>query len=639
MPRTPGRMMMILALALAAASGLHGAEMPEPIFYTLRFPAPQTHYAEVEASFPAAGRPEIELLMAVWTPGSYLVREFARQIEALSAATAAGEPLAVEKTRKNRWRVETKGAARVVVRYRVYCREMSVRTNFVDSGFALINGAATFLTLAGAEDHSHDVRVVPPPEWQVVASPLPSLQTSPGAAGQAFRAASFDVLVDSPLYAGNAAVHPFEAAGRPHLLVNEGEGAVWDGPRSATDAARIAETLAAFWGEAPYPRYVILNLITESPGGLEHRDSCVLMTNRWRTRTRESYLDWLELVSHELFHAWNGKRLRPAELGPFDFENEVYTRSLWMVEGVTTYYGDLLVHRAGFSTPKEYLKGLSKQIEALQTTPGRRVQSLEDASYDAWIKYYRRDENWVNSGTSYYIKGSVMAFLLDARIRRATGGRRSLDDALRLAWQRYSGERGYRPDEIRRTLEEVAGIDLRDWLERALEGLDELDYTEALDWYGLRFTESEPEKASEKEKAGEPRELPAAWLGADTEAQSGRLMVTAVKLGTPAFEAGLNVGDEILAFGDYRVPPDGLEDRLKSYRPGETTTLLVARRERLTRLPVTFSEKPRLRWKLEPRPDATEEQKAHLAAWLEGTYANPQVVTSHVPPSMAMAPR
>ncbi len=600
---------LVLALALSSAS-LLGAQMPEPIAYTLRFPAPQTHYVEVEARIPTGGRPEVELMMAVWTPGSYILREYARTVEAVSAATETGEPLPVEKTVKNRWRVETRRAPRIVVRYRVYSREMSVRTNFVDSGFALLNGAATFLTLAEDGKRPHEVRLELPAAWKVSASPLSPL---PGGGEHAWVAEDFDTLVDSPLYAGNARTYPFEVAGKPHLLVNEGEDGVWDGPRSAADARKIVQTEVDFWGVAPYPRYVIFNLLTENGGGLEHKNACTLMSSRWRTRTREGYLDWLGLVSHEFFHAWNGKRLRPVELGPFDYEREVYTRSLWVVEGFTSYYGGLMVHRAGFSTVKEYLKDLSKSIETLQTTPGRQVQPLDESSFDAWIKQYRPTENSGNTTISYYTKGEVVAFLLDARIRRATGGRKSLDDAMRLAYQRYSGERGYRPEELWKTFGEVAGTDLGDWLRKSVDTTGELDYAEALDWYGLRFT---PEPAEKKD--AEPKELPAAWLGMDVSNRDGRVTVTAVRRGTPAYEAGVNVGDEILAIDDFRISSDGLEGRLKYYRPGEKATLLVARRERLTRLPVTFGEKPKNRWTLEARPDATPEQKAHLAAWLEG---------------------
>ena len=605
----------VLALALSSA-GLHGARMPEPISYTLRFPAPQTHYVEVEARIPTGGRAEVELMMAVWTPGSYLVREYARNVEGISAAAEGGGPLAIAKTAKNRWRIETGRSPRVVVRYRVYSREMSVRTNFVDSGFALINGAATFVTLAGEERRPlrDPDRAAAPVEG--LGEPAPS----PAGVGHIRRArlprgrlrhpgrlpALCRQRADLPVRGRGQAPPPGQRGGEP----------VWDGPRSAADTEKIVRAQVAFWGAAPYPRYVFFNLLTESGGGLEHKDACTLMSSRWRARTHEGYLEWLGLVSHELFHAWNGKRLRPVELGPFDYEREVYTRSLWIVEGVTSYYGDLLLRRAGFSTVREYLKGLSKAIETVQTTPGRRVQSLDESSFDAWIKFYRRDENTGNSGVSYYTKGEVVAFLLDARIRRVTGGRRSLDDALRLAYQRFSGERGYHPEEFRKVLEEVAGSDLGSWLERAVDTVEELDYAEALGWYGLRFA-NQPEKPEKKDRA-EPQELPAGWLGMDTEVQGGRLTVTGVKRETPAYEAGVNVGDELLAVDDDRIPPEGLETRLKYYRPGEKASLLVARRDRLTRLPVTFGAKPRARWTLEVLPNATDEQKAHLSAWLGG---------------------
>lgn len=607
-----------MSATIFVSRALEAAAMPDPIAYTLRFPAPQTHYVEVEAVVPTGGQPTIELMMATWTPGSYMIREYARHLEDVSAASPAGEPLVLTKTRKNRWQVATRGAAQAVVRYRVYGREMTVRTNFVDAGFAILNGAPTFLTLAEDGNRPHDVRVVLPPSWKTVVCPLPPPPGASEGEGR-FRAEDFDALVDAPIYAGNPALYRFEVAGRPHLLVNEGEGGVWDGPRSAADVEKVVREQAAFWGVVPYPRYVFFNLLVEEGGGLEHRDSTVLMESRWATRRRKDYLDWLGLASHELFHAWNVKRLRPVALGPFDYENEVYTRDLWTAEGITTYYQDLFVHRAGLSTRDELLKALSGDIEKLQTAPGREVQSLEGSSFDAWIKYYRRDENFNNTGISYYTKGAVVSFLLDARIRRATNGRKSLDDALRLAYERHAGERGFRSDEFHALLAEVAGTDLRPWLDRTLSSTEELDYTEALEWYGLRFVEKADEKdEDEKDEAPASGET-AGWLGAETEEEDGRLLVKEVKRGTPAHDAGLNAEDEIVGLGDYRVTPDGWKDRLKVYRPGETVEILVARRGRLVRLPATFAAKPKTRWKLAVDPQATPEQKGRLDAWLRSS--------------------
>ena len=567
-----------------------------PIQYTVSFPAPHTHYLEVSAEVPAAGRQSIEMMMAVWTPGSYLVREYARHVENV-AASAGGRRLPVEKTDKNRWRVTTGGAATVTVTYRVYGREMSVRTNWIEAGFALINGAPTFLTLADETARPHDVILQPADGWRRSFTGLPSMGGE-----HHYRAADFDTLVDSPILLGNPAVHEFVVDGKPHYLVNEGEAGVFDGERASRDLQAIVVAHQRFWGDLPYDKYVFLNVISEASGGLEHRNSTVLMASRWATRTRRAYLSWLELASHELFHVWNVKRLRPVELGPFDYENEVHTRSLWMAEGVTDYFAELLVHRAGLSTREEYLDSLSNKIEELQTTPGRAVQSAELASFDAWIRYYRPDENSPNVSISYYTKGAVIAFLLDARIRSATGGARSLDDVMRAAYARYSGPRGFTPDEFQQVAEQVAGTSLAGFWAAAVEGTSELDYSEALETFGLRFR---PAVSSGR-----------SWLGVNTRNDNGRLVVSQVRRETPALSAGVNVDDEILAIDDFRVRADQLATRLEQYKPGDTVTLLIARRDRLMRLDVTLGAEPARQWRLEIDPGASEAQQSRQMAWL-----------------------
>ena len=596
---------LLAALALLGHAAGALAQAPEPISHVLRFPEPHSHYIEVETAVPAGGASSLELMMAVWTPGSYLVREYARNVETLAARSAAGAPLAVEPSRKNRWRIETAGAATVVVTYRLYCREMSVRTNWVDDELALINGAPTFLTLVEDRPRPHRVRLELPPAWSRSLTALP-----PTADGRphSYEARDFDTLVDSPIVAGNPVVHDFTVAGTPHLLVNLGDAGPWDGERAAADVERIVEAQHRLWGFLPYERYLFLNLITEGGGGLEHKDSTVVMSSRWQMRVRRRYLVWLTTISHELFHAWNVKRLRPIELGPFDYENEVHTRSLWVAEGLTVYYGALLVHRAGLSSRAEYLAALSGQIRRLQTTPGRLAQTVEQASYDAWIKYYRRNENSANSTVSYYTKGGVIGFLLDARIRRATGGARSLDDVLRLAYERFSGERGFTPEEFRATAAEVAGTDLGAWFRSVLESVDELDYSEALAWYGLDL----PQPGDNGRRDG----AAAAWLGLRTRAAGGRLLVAAIPRGTPAAAAGFNVGDELLAVDRYRVHPGDWAGRLRTYRAGETAAVLVARRGRLTELNVTFGAAPASAWELSVRPADGGAPRPQLDRWL-----------------------
>jgi predicted metalloprotease with PDZ domain len=590
----------------ATAAQPRRAAAPQPIRYSLSFPAPHTHYVEVEAQVPTDGQPAVELLMAVWTPGSYLVREFSRHVEGV-AAESGGLARVVQKTAKNRWRAATGGAPVLTVRYRVYGREMSVRTNFIEAEFALLNGAPTFLTLAD-ERHPrpHEVLLKLPVAWRSSMTGLPGV---PSGAPHHYVAADFDMLVDSPIVAGNPAIYEFAVQGTPHYLVNVGEGGIWDGPRAAEDTRRIAEAHAAFWGGLPYDKYVFINLITEASGGLEHANSTVLMTSRWRTRERRGYVDWLSLVSHELFHAWNVKRLRPVELGPFGYERENYTRALWVAEGLTSYYGDLIAARAGVITVEEYLNELSNMIVELQSTPGRLAQPVEEASFDAWIRHYRQDENTPNTTISYYTKGGVIGFLLDLEIRYATSGARSLDDVMRQAYARFAGAKGFTSTEFRALASEVAGVDMAGWFRRAVETTEDLDYSR-IAWLGLRMR---PDAGSGRPRLGLTLSAPGATLKND----GGRLVVTQVRRGTPAFDGGINVDDEIVAIGAYRVRPDQWERRLDMFRCGETVPVLVARRERLLTLDVTLKSEPGRPWRLEPDPDAAEDARARLAAWLD----------------------
>jgi predicted metalloprotease with PDZ domain len=580
------------------------AQALEPVRYTLRFPAPQTHYVEIEAVYPTDKKPQVELFMAVWTPGSYLVREYERHVEAVTAKGADGRARRVEKSRKNRWRVEAAGTSSVTVSYRVYGREMTVRNNWIEAGFAMLNGAPTFLALAGDGARPHEVRFELPAGWKTSATALMPI----AGAAHAYRAEDFDTLVDSPIIVGNPVIETFEVDAKRHHLVFEGDPSLYDAKRAAADAQKIVQAARDVWGHLPYPHYYFLDLVTETGGGLEHKNSTMLMSSRFAMRTRRSYLNWLGLVSHEYFHNWNVKRLRPIELGPFDYENEVYTKGLWIAEGFTDYYGGLLVMRAGLSTRDEYLEDLSGQIESVQTVPGRLAQPVGMASYDTWIKQYRPDENTPNTAINYYPKGAVIAFLLDAKIQRATNGAKSLDDAMRLAYERYSGAKGYTLDQFYQTMSEVAGTDLKAWFATVVDTTDELDYTEALDWFGLRFRPVDTKEAK-------------AWLGPTTRNDAGRVLVTQVRRGTPAHEAGINVDDEILAIDDVRVRGDGLSARLDQYKAGDKVTVLVARRDRLTRIPVTLGAEPGRAWRLEVAPAATDDQKARFATWVASRHA------------------
>ncbi|HTQ57990.1 MAG TPA: PDZ domain-containing protein [Bryobacteraceae bacterium] len=578
----------IVAIVLIL-TGMAGAQAPAPIAYTVRIPVPQNHYAEVEARVPTSGQPSIELMMAIWTP--YVIREYAKNVEAVTARTPAGQPLEIAKVSKNRWRLETEGADPVVVSYRVYCHVMGVQDNWVDEEFALLNGQATFLTLTDHVPRPHDVQLVLPPDWKSSLTGMPPVPGSP----HHYRAPDYETLVDSPIILGNPAVHEFDAEGKPHYLVDVGEDGIFDGARAARDLARIVAQDSKMWGGLPYGKYLFLNILSGPGGGMEHSNSTAFMADRWSTRTPQSYLRWLGLASHEYFHTWNVKRLRPAELVPGEYEKEEYTTSLGIAEGFTSYYGPLIVHRAGLSTEDELLANLSRAIRELQTAPGRLVQSLSMSSFDTWIKFYHPDENSVNTSISYYTKGEVAAFLLDAHVRALTHGARTLDDVMRLAWARHP--HGYTTADFRAAASAVAGADLGAWFARVFDSTAELDYSEALTWFGLRFAESSP--------GGR------AWLGAETKIDDGRLVIAEILRGTPAYDSGLDTGDEVLALGDFRLRAADWERTLARHHPGEHIIVRVARRGRLLSIPVTLGREPARDWSLEP----ADSQSAHRARW------------------------
>jgi predicted metalloprotease with PDZ domain len=453
------------------------------VVYSIRFPDLSEQLAEIEVAFPTGGLAELELRMPVWSPGFYRVQDYAAKVRDLSARGPDGEVFPVSKSRPNRWRIETGGAERVWVTYVLHCPDSFVTTNWASPGLLVLNGPATFLSPPGEEARPYEVHLEPAPGWRGVAT---GLAPSPDGIGNHFLAEDYHELLDSPIVAGDLSSTTFHVAGVPHVLVDVGDREEWDSNRAAEDLRRIIGESLPLWGELPYARYVFLNVFRRGGGGLEHRNSTLLTTGARAMATPESYRRWLEFAAHEYFHAFNVKRLRPVELGPFDYEEPPTTPSLWLSEGVTSYFACLFLARAGIFSQEDFLASLSAQIGSLQNSPGRLLQSLEQSSLGVWTNS--------NSGVgaapttvSYYVKGEVVGFLLDARIRRATGGARSFQDVMHLAYQRYSGERGFFPQEFVATAEEVAGVDLGEWLHLALATTEELDYSEALDWYGLQF--------------------------------------------------------------------------------------------------------------------------------------------------------
>jgi predicted metalloprotease with PDZ domain len=564
----------------------------------IRLPAPETNRVEVEIVAPTAGQPSPVFRMPVWTPGSYLVRDFSRHVEVLTAHAPDGSPLPVHKRTKSQWQVEAGGAASVALRYTVYAHELSVRSAFVDRDLALLVGAALFMEPLHLPGVPYDVQVERPPAWTGVET---ALDPHPDGDRDRWVARDWDELIDSPIVAGAPQIIPFEVAGVPHRFAHFGGEGFWDVAAAAEDVKKITQVEAEIWGIVPYDHYVFLNVAAEAGGGLEHSDSTLMLTTRARGRRPDEYKRWLSLVAHELFHAWNVKRLRPAALGPFDYDQENYTTSLWFSEGFTSYYDDLALVRAGLLTGDEHLERLTKAITSVQTRPGHRVQSLGESSFDTWIKHYRPDENAPNREVDYYDKGALAAWLLDARIRELTADARSLDDVMRLAYQRFPVEAGFEEPALRALFPEVAGPEITPLVDALIDGVGEIDWSPALRWWGLRFASPEPPADGH---------AAAVWIGLENG-----VTVAHVLRDTPAFRAGVNVGDELIAVDGVRIPNGDLAGALVERAPGETAQLLIARRGAILTLPVTLEAAPVDTWKLELDTGAGVDAPRHRKTW------------------------
>lgn len=568
------------------------------ISYTVTFPEAQAHYADIEMNLTGLAQKSLDLKMPVWTPGSYLVREFAKNLESFGVESS-GKIIPFVKIRKNTWHVNTAGLGAVKVRYRIYAFEISVRTAFIDVTHAFLSTSGMFLYPDGMLHSPSTIHIVPYKGWDKVSTSLEMVKNDPFTR----TAPNYDILFDSPIEVGNQDVFNFDAAGVKYEVAMYG-GGNYDKERLKKNMAHIVELETAVYGENPNKHYTfIVHNYFKNGGGLEHLSSTVLGTSRNAYGTESGYQNFLALVSHEHFHLWNVKRLRPVALGPFDYDNENYTTDLWIAEGFTAYYDNLIVRRTQLYPPENYLGVLAADINVVENSQGAKIQPLSQASYDAWIKAYRPDENSANTTISYYNKGSVAALLLDLEIIKDSKTKYSLDDVMKYMYNQYykTLKRGYTDTEFKQGLEKFAGKDLDDFYAKYVNGLAKIDYDKYLNYAGYKLVD-------------ELKDTNTPTLGIKGTNALNFIKVTGVARGSAAWIDGINVNDEINHINGQIV--NDTKTMLDGKAVGDHIIVTVTRDGKQTDLPVTLLRNNDVKYKIVSADAPTTGQLAVRKKWL-----------------------
>ena len=575
----------------------------QTLHYNLSFPAPHTHYVEVELVVENSSADKIQVKMPVWTPGSYLVREFARHIDKIEAFDSENKPLTITKIDKNTWLVDTENIQKFRLLYKVYAFELSVRTSFIDQSHAYLNLASILVFLKGLKDQPVTLTFKPYKDWKNISTTLGLVN---GDKWQR-KAANYDLLIDSPVEIGNHEIINFKAANIPHNLAIYGRNNL-DKDKAIKDMKVIIEESTAIFGENPCPNYLFILINTpDLRGGLEHLYSTSLIYKGLNYASDNGYTNWLSLVAHEYFHLWNVKRLRPKALGPFDYNTENYTNLLWFAEGFTSYYDNLILKRGRLISKQAYLDILENDINRLENISGNKVQSVAEASFDAWIKYYRRDENSNNTTVSYYLKGSILALLLDLSIIDRSNGEANLDDLMRELYKTYykAKKRGFTADEFKRTAQKFVHINMDDFMHDYVFGTKPIDYQSFFKIVGVDIDTETYNILS---------------LGLSYKEKHDRLTVTQVERGSPAYEAGINVHDEIIAVDDWRCDQKFLDNywQIKSQRADENIKFLLSRQKNILTLEFPFKPEAQTDYSLSfYSSQLSPKQTKACAKWLD----------------------
>ncbi|MBK8981745.1 MAG: M61 family metallopeptidase [Ignavibacteria bacterium] len=574
--------------------------MKKEISYKLSFPERQAHYCEVSISVSDPENTVTIFSMPVWTPGSYLIREFSRNADRVKATASDGENLKAEKVNKNTWNVFNPEKKDFTFSYRVYGNELTVRTTRINSNHAFISSAGVFMAVCGMEECRCMLTVELPKEWKKISTGLSKISEN------VFYADNFDILIDSPLEIGNQNILEFEIQGIKHFICLIGEGNYKD-EIIINDFRKIAEEQIKFFGgKIPYEHYTfIIHLVEKGGGGLEHLNSFVAQFPRLNFSDEKLYKKFLGLVSHEYFHLWNVKRIRPFELGPFDYSKENYTKSLWIAEGWTSFFDNVFIRRCGLINDEEYFEFIENEYNDVMRFKGRFHQSLSESSFDTWIKFYRKDENFSNTQISYYTKGALVAMMLNIEIIKKTNCEKSLDDVMRILYKDYEDVRskGYTQERIKEVCESVNGGKLNEFWKMYVDGTDEIPVEEFLSFAGIEVTDTS-DSAS-------------AALGIESKTENGKLIITKVIDGGSAYESGLSFRDEIISVNSFRVNEDNIKNILSEKKPGDEIKVIISREGLIKEIPVTL-RKPIPKFKIMRMENISDEQEKVFQKWIPG---------------------
>jgi predicted metalloprotease with PDZ domain len=543
--------------------------------YTVSFDKVKSHYVSVAIDFDAAGKDFVDFEVPVWTPGSYKVREFSNAYENLKA----GE-LPITRVDKNTWRIETKGAAAVKLSYDVYCFAVSVRQSYADEKYAFLHGVSTFGYLQGYEKEEITLTIQPYEGWNNVEVALPQTK----GVGNVYTCENYDLLADSPIALGNFEKTSYTSGKVPHTVVMIGEGN-YDLDKIKTDFKKISDSQIAMMGDHPSERYThFIYNVGSGGGGLEHLNSQTSMMNRWAYTNASRYKNFLGLIAHEYFHLWNVKRVRPIQLGPFDYNQEVYTDMLWIAEGITSYYDDKTLLRIGEYDTEKYLSIIASQINRLENTPGKNVMSLAHSSILAWVKAYLPNEESVNQTVSYYNKGMIAAVLLDLEI--GSESNKSLDDVMRALYTDFYKKqgRGFTHDEFIAVCSQMAGRDMTSFFDKVIFSTTPLNYDEVFSKYGIEIKDQNVGKVT-------------AWSGVVSKMDGGKNVIANIYTGSPAVEAGLSVNDEILSVDGWRVTTQ-LEKQDSKHDVNSEVEIIYARDGKVYTTTMTYTQSHKVDYKL-----------------------------------------